>query len=268
MSIDIVSGNINTQISNSRDFINNRTSVFISPKSAQGLSGWEFDIDQDESLNLSADITDHYVENNTFLNDHRVIKPVEITVNGLKGEVVFRPPEGLPGQTQELNNRLEEVDAYLGDFTPGMLQEIMKSISRANSAVSRINQNLNRTQNVLSALSGEGPEKTEQEKAYSELKALFYSNQLVTVQTPWRYFDNMMINAVNFRQGQSSRDYSQISVTLKEVRFADIEINSFDENIQPPREEMQISEEQDTGRVQGSENSLLFEAATATGLIQ
>lgn len=268
MSIGEISSRLNEKVSNSREFIDNRSSVFISPKSARGLSGWEFDVLQDESLSIEADITDHYVESGTYLNDHKVIKPVQITVSGLKGELVYKPPEGLQGQTQELNNKLTEVDAYLGDYTPGMIQEIQRSILIANSAVSRINQNLDRTQNVLSSLSGEGPETTKQQRAYTELKALFNSSQLITVQTPWRYFDSMMITSISCRQGPDSAYYSQISVTLKEIRFANIEINTFDENILPPREEMQISEEQDTGRVQGRENSLLFDAAVGLGAIQ
>lgn len=268
MSFGEIARRLNDKVSDSRAYLDDRASAFVSPKTAKGLSGWEFDIPQSESLNLSADITDHYVESGTYLNDHKVIRPAQITLSGMKGELVFRPPEGLAAQVQELDNRLEQVDAYLGDFTPGMLQSIQQGISRATSTASTINQGIDRTQNVLDVLGGEGPERTEQEKAYSELRALFVTNQLVTVQTPWRYFDNMMITSLSFSQASNTKDSSLISVTLKEIRFVDIEINTFEENIIPPREEIQKTEVQDGGIIQGKENSFLFDAAVGLGAIE
>lgn len=268
MSISEISQRANEQITNSREFLDNRASAFVSPVSAKGLSGWEFDIPQSENLTHTVDITDHYVESGTYLNDHQVVQPIQITLSGLKGELVYKPPEGVLSDFQELANKLEIVDAYLQDYTPGMLQDVQKGISKASTAISRINQNIDRTQNLLAALGGEGPERTEQQKAYTELRALMLSNQLVTVQTPWRYFDSMKITSLGFSQGEDSQSYSRISITLKEIRFANIEVNSFDEKIFPVREEMQKSEEQDTGVVQGRENSLLFEAAVGLGVIE
>lgn len=268
MSISEIAGNLNQSLSNSREYLDNKSTALVSPKSSKGISGWEFDIPERENVRLAAEITDHYTESNTFINDHIIRKPIKITLSGMKGELVFRQPEGIPGDIQELSNRLEIVDAYLGDFTPGMFQSIQRGISRAQSAVALLNQNLNRTQNMLSALSGEGPEETLQEKAYKELKALYNSNQLVTVQTPWEFFDSMIIEELSFSQGGDTSGRSEIQVTLKEMRFADIEINSFEENIFPVREEIQASETEDTGIVKGDRNSFLFETASAAGVIQ
>lgn len=268
MSISEIASRLNQQLSNTREYLDNKETALVSPKSALGVSGWEFDIPQSENVRLTADITDHYTESNTFLNDHIVRQPIRVTLSGLKGELVYRRPGGFPGDLQELTNRLEIVDAYLGDFTPGMLQSIQRGISRAQSAVSTLNQTLNKTQNMLSALSGEGPEETLQEKAYRELKALFRSNQLVTVQTPWEFFDNMIIESLSFTQGGETTQKSEIQIILKEMRFADIEINSFDQEIFPVREQIQATEEQDVGIVKGARNSFLFETASATGVIQ
>lgn len=268
MSISEIASRLNQRLSNAKEYLDNKSTALVSPKSSKGISGWEFDIPERENVRLTAEITDHFTESNTFINDHIVRKPIRITLSGMKGELVFRQPEGVPGGIQELANNLEIVDVYLGDFTPGMLQSIQRAISRAQSAVAVLNQNLNKTQNILAALSGEGPEETLQEKAYKELKALFRSNQLVTVQTPWEFFDSMIIEELSFSQGGETAGRSEIQITLKEMRFADIEINSFDENIFPVREQIQASETEDTGIVKGERNSFLFEAASAAGVIQ
>lgn len=268
MSISEIASRINKKLSNSREYLDNKSTALVSPKSSKGVSGWKFDITQNETVRLSADITDHYTESNTFINEHIVRKPITITLSGLKGELVYRRPDGIPGGVQELQNRLEIVDAYLGDYTPGMLQSIQRGISRAQSAVALLNQGLNKTQNMLAALSGEGPEETLQEKAYKELKALYRSNQLVTVQTPWEFFDSMIIQELSFSQGGETTGKTEIQITLKEMRFADIEINSFDEDIFPVREQIQAFEEEDTGIVRGERNSFLFDTASAAGVIQ
>ena len=78
----------------------------------------------------------------------------------------------------------------------------------------------------------------------------------------------MIIEELSFTQNADSTGKSDIQVTLKEMRFADIEINSFDEDIFPVREEILYTETEDAGIVKGERDSFLFSAASATGVIQ
>ena len=239
MSFSSLAGGASGGITNAKDFLDGKSLAKLSAKSAKGISGWEFDIPTNESVRFSSEVTDHVTENNSFISDHIVRKPVEITLSGFKGELVFERPGGAFGILGTLNNRLESVEAYLGDYTPGAIQEIQKGINKVDSAVNEINRNLTRAQNVVDFFSGEDQTFGKQQQAYNDIKALWLSDQALTVQTPWEYFDNMFITELSFTQDETTFLMTDISVTLKEVRFADIEFFSYEGDSNPIREKIQ-----------------------------
>lgn len=261
MSISTIAQSTNKGISDSRGYLDAKANTLLKPKGAKGISGWLFDIEDTEDLTDESDITDHWTEDNSFLNDHVVQKPLMITLTGFIGENVYTRPDGIEGALQELDNRLETVEAYAGDLTPGFVQKAQSIVSEAESVVSEINQKLDRVQNVVGALSGLGSEPTEQEKAVNELRALKSSVSLVTVQTPWGYFDNMLIKTISVTQDSESKDITNITVGLKEVRFAEVKTASYDTDLFPPREEIQSDTAEDIGKAQGRDESFLFSIA-------
>jgi len=263
MSFNNVGLKVVPNSNNSESFLDSSVQTLVKPKSAKGISGFVFDIPENEDINLSSDITEHFTEDNSFINDHKINKPITVTLSGFVGELVYRGPEKTEEDIQEINNRLEVVDAYLGDFTPGFIQDAQRVVSATETAASSINQILDRTQNVVDFFQGEKPEETEQQKAFNNLFSLWRSSELVTVQTPWRYFDNMMITNIGFSQGQESDQISNVIVSLKEIRFADVETIDFDNYTNIPRVDIQKVEEEDIGKVQGREESFLFQVVGA-----
>ncbi len=251
-----------SETTNSQSYLDTKLNTILQPKTAEGISGFIFDIPDTETLRLQSDITDHFTENNSFINDHIVRKPVMITLTGFIGEQVFRPPAGFPGAAQEISNRLSTVPAYLGDLTPGAVQVAQETVQKAQSVMSGINQAIDRVQNLVEAFDGLGSEDTLQKKAYRTLFALWKSADLVTVQTPWNYYDNMVIQSISFRQDGDSKFISDISVTLKEFRVAEVRTVNYDDNQFPPREEIQSGEVEDQGIIRGEDvdSSFLFQA--------
>jgi hypothetical protein len=239
--------------------LDNKANTVLSPKDVKGIAGFLFDVPDSDSINLDWDITDHFTESNSFLNDHKVKKPVIITLSGFVGELVFRSPAGVEGAAQEISNRLEAVDAYLGDFTPGAVQEAQRVVQQAQSAISAINQTLDKVQNVIGFFDGEEPEETAQQKAFNQLSALG-DEVIVATQTPWGYFDSMSIMALGFTQDGTTKEITDISVTLKEIRVSETKTTDFDKNQFPVREQVQSGPEEDQGniRAQNENSSLLF----------
>ena len=246
--------------SDSQTYLDTKTSTILKPKSAEGISGFIFDIPDTENVNLSADITDHFTESNSFLNDHIVIKPDLITLSGFVGELRFKPPEGIAGQVEEIQNRLQIVPAYLGDLTPGAQQIAARIVGSVQTVISGINQTVDRVENLVGFFDGVDAEETQQQKAFNTLDALRRNGEVLTVQTPWKYYDSVMIQNISFRQDGVSEDISDISVTLKEIRIADIKTVDYDQNQFPPRVDIQAAEEENQGIVQGrdEESSFLF----------
>ena len=267
MSFKTILQTANKDVSNVREFIDNKATALVSPKSARGINGWVFDIPNRDNVEINADITDHVVESGAFISDHIVRKPIRITLSGLIGELVS-DFGGVEGSIQTLTNRLDIIDALLGDYTPGMVQKLQGIVSQAEEKISEINTFIDKTQNVVSLLTGEDASPTRQQKMYQDLKALFETNAVVTVQTPWDYFESMMIENISITQDEISEYVSDISITLKEVRFAELKFSNYDERLRPPRVEVQGEGEQDQGTAKGSNNTLLLDIAARTGVIE
>ena len=56
---------------------------------ATGIAGFKFHIPQTEQVRMESDITDHYTDINTPVQDHIALKPVTITLTGLVGEYFY-----------------------------------------------------------------------------------------------------------------------------------------------------------------------------------
>lgn len=254
--------NANDRITNIDTFLNNKTSALVSPKTSPGISGWVFDIPEKETVKLEADITDHYAEDNSFVNDHRVLKPIEISLSGLIGELVVKE-DFFQLILETLTSTLSTVDVYLGKYTNGTTQILQNKLSESITSISRSTQLADRIKNVVQGFDGEGQYQNLQQRAYSNLEALFKSETVLTVQTPWKYFDSMMIRSLEFTQEEDSEYISNISITLKEVRFAQIGVIDYSDNLEAIRNELQSKETNDSGKIKGTRNSFLFDATSA-----
>lgn len=261
MSFSTIAQSANSGISDARSYLDNKANTLLGVKSEKGISGFLFDIPNLDSINLDWDITDHFTESNSFLNDHKIKKPVIITLTGFIGELVFRAPAGVEGAVQLISNRLETVEAYLGDFTPGAVQEVQRVVQQAQAAISAINQTLDKVQNIIGFFEGEGPEETAQQKAFGQLNSLG-DEVILSVQTPWKFFDDMTIQSVGFTQDGTTNQMTDISVTLKQIRISETKTVNFDKDQFPVREEVQSAPEEDQGNIRGQEenSSLLFKA--------
>ena len=247
MSFNVIDQGNGGASSNALNYLDNKSTVIVKPKSTAGVSGFVFDIPDTEKLTLTSDITDHYTESNEFINDHITRKPITITLSGFIGELVFRGAEGIEGDVQEINNRLETVEAYAGDYTPGGLQTLQRIVQQTQTAVSAINQFEAKVKNLVGIFDGVEPGDTLQEKAYKTLFSLWKSSGLVTVQTPWDYFDSMAIKNISFTQNVDSKQITDISITVKEMRFKGIKTVNFDQNQFPVPAEVQEAPEEENG---------------------
>lgn len=270
MSFATIPQNTNRGISNVEQQVDDITSAILRPKTALGINGFLFDIPREENLDLRTDVTDHFTENNSFINDHIVNQPVTVTLNGYQGELIFEGLGGIAGGIQQLQNRLETVEAYAGESTPGAVQDAQRVLNQTQRAISTINQTVDRVQNVIGLLGGQqGQEQTRQERAYNELNGLRLARTPVTLQTPWAYFDSMIITSLRFVQTEETRDRSEISVSLKEFRTAEVQTVAFDEDLLPPRQQIQVTEQEDQGQIRGTDanTSILLRLAQNAGLV-
>ncbi len=190
-------------------------------KSSNGIGGFIFDYLGDINVAMEADITDHYAEDNTAIQDHVAIRPIEVVMHGFVSELAMPAPQGVVGLLANMQSGLSQVEAYLGRYTPGVTQTLQKAVTKVQSTVNTINQTLQKAQNVISLFPGAPPNATKQAKAYSQLFTAMSQKLPMTIDTPYRVLQNMLIKRIVFVQPEDTRTWTDISVTLKQINFVE-----------------------------------------------
>lgn len=209
-----------TMITSGRGYLDTLANKYIlKPANAKGLAGFLFDYEGETQINVQSEITDHYSEQNTFVNDQAAQKPQRITMRGFVGELVSNPKVGVLGAINTLQGKLTSLSAITGKYTPSVVQKIQANLTTVNQAVNKIDNAISRAQNVVGLFVGSAPAPTKQEKAYQQLYALWANNTVFTLETPFNYFRSVMIESMVFVQPEETTSWSELSVTVKEVRF-------------------------------------------------
>ncbi len=199
--------------------------TFLKPKGLQGIAGFVFSYLGEEMLEARADITDHWLENNTATQDHSAVYPVRFTMSGFICELTLPNPgkSGVVGVLNTLTQKMGSVSAYLGKYTPGGLQKITNTVNSATQKASQymneVNQYLNQAQNVLGYFKGSSSAQTQQQKAYATLVSAMQNRLTFSVVTPWTTLQSVMLESINLSQPDYTNQKSEISVTVKQLQI-------------------------------------------------
>ena len=182
-----------------------------------GIAGFLFDIQLEDTVDLTSEITDSYIEDNTAIQDHIALAPEQITLRGLVAELVHRAP--LANTVTKTSNPLPLVASLLPEFTPGTEQQLLaaakQEVEKARSATaskSLYGLYQNRAQTP--------PRQTRQSSAFLYFYSLWKSRERFTVETPWGYFTNMAILSIRATQGEDTKYATDFAITFKRIRVA------------------------------------------------
>lgn len=186
-----------------------------------GIAGFVFDIVTEDGAELTADITDHYVEDNSAIQDHIALKPEIVTVRGLVGELRLTQAQidaiGKVVETLPLNPDLSpSYDAIGQNQIDAMLKEdaLSPNASMTAPSLARYYQWASGAPGS-SAAAGQG---ANQSTAFGYFYQLWKSRERFTVETPWGFFTDMVIQALRATQGEESKYVSDFVLTFKHIR--------------------------------------------------
>lgn len=238
----------------------------VTPTTNFGLGGFIFDVEGATNVDLTADITDHFTENNVTVQDHIAIRPKRIKLDTYVGELVYYDADTGTSQLQTIARKLTVLNSYLPALTSGAQQvkDIFDS-GRENITFSKVaDSGLNLyslTKNIL-------PPTTKQEQAYQYFKALMQQKILVSVQTPFEFCTNMAIESVFATQEEDSKYISNFSISLKEIRTVSTSTITFREITSfLDRAGIQDSPQVNGGKMQGTivDNTQKVDLFTSAG---
>lgn len=190
-----------------------------------------FHYEGENTSTFSSDITDHFVEDNTAVQDQIALKPILITTQGFIGELNDIPPNKIFAAAYTAANKLTGVSAYAPALSITALLAYNEALfayttaaNTVNSAVSAFNSLTGNASSGTSVITSGGitiqPNQTKQQQYYQQFFQYWNTRTLFTVQTPWAIFTNMAIQSCRAIQANDTTVISDFEITFKQIRFA------------------------------------------------
>jgi len=201
----------------------NFNKYIVTPVNAFGLGGFVFDIEGENITEINTDITDHFVEDNSAIQDHIGVRPVEITLRSYVGELVHRLDDSTDTLLQNITQKLTVINGYLPQLADAAVQAkdiLDNGFSFADVSNLSVSDITNAGTNIWGFVQNLVPPTTRQQQAYLYFKALAQQKLLVSVQTPFEFINNMAIKSITAVQDESTKFVSDFTIRLKQIRFA------------------------------------------------
>jgi hypothetical protein len=245
-------GNISglSQISNAATALSNL--ILVSPQSTIGYQPQNppsanstpaqlppsllFHYEGENTATLQSDITDHYIEDNTAIQDQIALKPEEITTHGFIGELNDVPPAAL-AIVKTVADKLTVINAY----TPALSVTALLAYNTAFQAYQVAQNAVNSAVSSWSTVTNSGGEsvigtnglaiqanQTKQQQMFQQFYGYWRNRTLFTVQTPWAVFQNMAIKNLRAIQDATTNVITDFEITFKMLRFASTQQGVFD----------------------------------------
>lgn len=206
-----------------------------------------FDIIKEHTISFSNSITDYYLEDNTAIQDHISHAPLTITLSGLRGELTYTPSNADVAKelakakaTTASRDKLTQLSKLrpLNMFLPA----VSNPMALARNVVTYVANSVSRYYGIFQSWSNtnyglqnfQGIEfaqtNTKLEEVCAKLRSLSENNTALIIQTPYQNFQDMYIESVTLTQGESNY-VTDIQVTLKQLRFAEVTTTEPDKNV-------------------------------------
>ncbi len=205
----------------------------------EGVQGFVFDIFKENSIELEAEITDHYVEDNSYMQDHIAERPERVSLSGLVGELTMQDTIGSVRDALNSDNlSVSDVlnnNALIDTATQkmGILEALLPPLSnrdynlfmkaqdayRQSTALLRKGQELN----LYELFEQKAVAVTKQAKAFQFFQEALKNRISLIVVTPFQELDNMFIESIRANRSEST-GVSNFEVRLKRVRTAQTKV--------------------------------------------
>lgn len=200
---------------------------------ATGIAGFKFHVPQTEMVNFENEVTDHYIDTNSAIQDHIVQKPITITVSGLVGDYFYS------------NNEIEDMVALITptlalvkEFLPNITDRTVKRLTDAQSGHINLPNIQIPDENVYLQLQSKKnfefnivdlfklfqnlyKIKSAQTRAFIFFECLWKSRARFSVETTWKRYDNMIVQRVQAKRDNNA-DITEFSITFKQISLVGV----------------------------------------------
>ena len=194
----------------------------IRPLGAYGVLGFTIPIPKREIIDNGSDVTDHYSENRQYITDNISQKPIRVTLTGSVYEILTRyKKESVEEGLQQITNKVTDIAAYGASLTQGTKQFISQTQSQKISTLNSWGNILVDSGNLWNAIKNIAPFSSQQGQALLFLSTIKKIGLIMSIQTPWGYYTNMVLETIVAEQLKESAGYTDLQLVFKQVNFVE-----------------------------------------------
>lgn len=198
-----------------------------------GIAGFKFHCPMREEVEMASEATDHYLDNNNPVQDHIIQKPITINLQGFQGDYFYSVNQ-IEDTLALITPTLSLVKQLLPELSAATKQIKSSSFFNKTNGYSIVDGVLTTTiQNdvnfvdLFKLFQDLYKIKSAQTRAFFFLEALWKSKALMTVETTWKRYDNMVITNVKPIRDENL-DITDFRVSFKQIYFTSTNIINLD----------------------------------------
>lgn len=195
--------------------------LFKSKNPPPGIDGFLFDIPLNDSVTYTAQVTDHFAENNLTISDHVAIEPARITLTGKVSELVYTKSAALAF----LNAVIDRLSLQ-PKYEPQKALQAQQAISQVETFRSAVTSAVSTAKDLWSVVTTGQPAQNRQSQAFDVFEKYFYGRSIITVETPWKTFKDMIIESYTVDQSAESIYETTFTINFKEIRTVATTVNT------------------------------------------
>lgn len=211
---------------------------FVSLTGTAGIAGFVFDISNDSIIELDSEITDHYLENGTPVEDHIALKPERVTLSGFCGEYrnIVSDEKGV---VQKVAEKLTTVASYLPPLNQAADTIFSRLSGKSSLSDLSLSEMVDTGTDLFKAYRNINLPEDNQSEAFLFFEALRNARVTFTIQTPYRYYTDMAVESIKAIQSGSTVDESSFEITFKKIRYVVTKLTSATEETEKTEDSLQ-----------------------------
>lgn len=202
----------------------NGSTAVVSILETTGIAGFRFHLPETEQVKMENEITDHYIDTNSAIQDHIAQKPITITMHGFQGEY-FYSVHPIQDTLAKVIPTISLVKQFLPKLSKqdmknktAKLKEVEISQTGALKAGVEVSTNTFNALDLWNLFQELYKLKSAQTRAFFFFEALWKSKAVFSVETTWRRYDNAVILNITPLRDKNA-DITDFNVSFKVMNF-------------------------------------------------
>jgi len=181
------------------------------------LGCFSFLVTSEEAINLSSNITDYVLEDNTMVQSGNTRQPLLIDITGMVGELYFEKPQPILKAQVFTQAKLNEFAGII----PSLSIKGQEYLNKINHLTTKIQTAADKVENAFNFIKNftDNQGLTKQQQAAEILITLWKAAMPFSVSTYYGVFPNMVIKDLKIAQNDNLMS-STITITLKQLTYA------------------------------------------------